>query len=96
MIELILEEQVLDAERLREIAFWFTTKAPDREPVKFSMALLGLLRGSDDSDVFLTLGRHDEFTLYSAVPLSNSDVYGEEVLWKLAITAEDWGRIRSC
>ena len=93
LIERISEEQVLDADRLREIVLWFTTKAPDREPVKFSMALLGLLRGSDDSDVFLTLGRHDEFTLYSAVALSNNDVYGEESLWKLAKAAEGWGRI---
>lgn len=93
LIERILEEQVLDADRLREIVFWFTTKAPDREPVKFSMALLGLIRGHDDSDIFLTLGRHDEFTLYSAVALSNRDNYGEESLWKLAIAAEGWGRI---
>ena len=93
LIERISEEQLLDANRLREIVFWFTTKAPDREPVKFSMALLGLLRSSDDSDVFLTLGRHDEFTLYSAVALSNNDVYGEESLWKLAKAAEGWGRI---
>lgn len=93
LIERILEEQVLDENRLREIVFWFTIKAPDREPVKFSMALLGLLRGNDDSDIFLTLGRHDEFTLYSAVALSNSEVYGEEALWKLAIAAEGWGRI---
>ncbi|KJZ17197.1 hypothetical protein TW80_17310 [Loktanella sp. S4079] len=93
LIERILEVQVLDADRLREIVFWFATKAPDREPVKFSMALLGLLRGSDDTDIFLTLGRHDEFTLYSAVALSNSDAYGEEALWKLAIAAEGWGRI---
>ncbi|MFV0644315.1 MAG: hypothetical protein ACK5NN_07420, partial [Sphingomonadaceae bacterium] len=95
LIECILEEQVLDADRLREIVFWFTTKCPDREPVKFSMALLGLFRDRDDTDVFLTLGRHDEFTLYSAVALSNSDVYGEEPLWKLAIAAEGWGRISS-
>ncbi|MEM9715186.1 MAG: hypothetical protein AAF826_01580 [Pseudomonadota bacterium] len=93
LIERILEEQALDADRLREIVVWFATKAPDREPVKFSMALLGLLRGNDDSDIFLTLGRHDEFTLYSAVALSNSDVYGDEALWKLAIAAEGWGRI---
>ena len=93
LIERISKEQVLDADRLREIVLWFTTKAPDREPVKFSMALLGLLRGSDDSDVFLTLGRHDEFTLYSAVALSNNELYSDDSLWKLAKAAEGWGRI---
>lgn len=93
LIERILQEKLLDADRLREIVFWFTTKAPDREPVKFSMALLGLLRGRDDAEIFLTLGRHDEFTLYSAVALSNNDAFGEETLWELAKAAEGWGRI---
>lgn len=95
LIERIHREQTLNADRLREIVYWFTTKAADREPVKFSMALLGLLRGSDDSDVFLTLGRHDEFTLYAAVAISNNETYSDEVLWKLAKSAEGWGRITS-
>lgn len=30
LIERILEEQILDADRLREIVYWCTTKAPDR------------------------------------------------------------------
>lgn len=93
LVERIHDQQALDANRLREIVFWFTTKAADREPVKFSMALLGLLRGSDDSQVFLTLGRHDEFTLYSAVAISNNEAYSDEVLWQLAKSAEGWGRI---
>ena len=89
----ILETQAPDADRLREIARWFTTQAADREAVKISMALLGLLRGRDDSEVFLTLGRHDEFTLYAAVAVANNEAYGEEVLWALARSAEGWGRI---
>ena len=93
LIERIRVEQSLDAARLYEIVYWFTTKAADREPVKFSMSLLGLLRGSDDSEVFLTLGRHDEFALYSAVAISCNTGYGEKVLWRLAKAAAGWGRI---
>lgn len=93
LIERIHREQDVDADRLREIVYWFTTKAADREAVKFSMALLGLLRGCDDSSVFLTLGRHDEFTLYSAVAIANNEAYGDEVLCVLAKAAEGWGRI---
>ena len=92
LIERIRSQRDLDVGRLYEIVHWFTTHAPDREPVKFSMALLGLLRGNDDSGIFLTLGRHDEFTLYAAVALSS---YGERVLWKLAKIVEGWGRIHT-
>lgn len=93
LIARIMAEPSLDANRLREIVYWFTTKAADREPVKFSAALLGLLNRHDDSDVFLTLGRHDEFTQYAAVALSNNEIYGEEMLWELAKVTDGWGCI---
>lgn len=93
LIERIHQEQALDANRLWVIVHWFATKAPDREPVKISIALLGLLRGRDDSEVFLTLGRHDEFAPYSAMAISNNEAYGDEVLWELAKAVEGWGRI---
>ncbi|WFU05754.1 hypothetical protein QA648_21545 (plasmid) [Rhizobium sp. CB3171] len=95
LIERIRSERDLDAGRLYEIVHWFTTHAAHREPVKFSMALLGLLRGNDDAEIFLTLGRHDEFTLYAAVAISGNDSYGERALWKLAKTVEGWGRIHT-
>jgi len=95
LIERIRSERALDAGRLYEIVHWFSTHAAHREPVKFSMALLGLLRGNDDSEIFLMLGRHDEFTLYAAVAISGNVSYGERVLWKLAKTVEGWGRIHA-
>ncbi|RKE83575.1 hypothetical protein [Rhizobium sp. AG855] len=95
LIDRIRSERALDADRLYEIVHWFSTHAAHREPVKFSMALLGLLRGHDDSEIFLTLGRHEEFTLYAAVAISNNVIYGERVLWKLAKTVEGWGRIHA-
>ncbi|MFS8121634.1 hypothetical protein QD336_04355 [Rhizobium sp. BR 250] len=95
LVERIRLERALDADRLYEIVHWFTTHAAHREPVKFSMALLGLLRGSDETMTFLTLGRHDEFTLYAAVAIAGNDSYGEIVLWKLAKAVEGWGRIHA-
>ncbi|MVO14475.1 hypothetical protein [Parasedimentitalea huanghaiensis] len=93
LVKRIHEQQVINGGRIREIVYWFTTKAADREPVKLSMALLGLLREVEDSKVFLTLGRHDEFTLFSAVAISNNESYNDEVLWQLAKSVEGWGRI---
>jgi hypothetical protein len=47
-------------------------EAPDREPVKFGIAILGLFRQPADEELFQALGRHDEFTLFCAVALTNS------------------------
>ncbi|MCD1636875.1 hypothetical protein K7H91_24280 [Martelella mediterranea] len=94
-IERMLSEGDVDVCRLYEIVHWFATGAAHREAVKFSMALLGVIRGTDDSLIFLTLGRHDEFTLYAAVAISGNDSYGESVLWELAKSVEGWGRIHA-
>ncbi len=93
LIEKLCKRDELDPDRTREIALWFASKGADREAVKFAMALLGTFRCSDDSEIFLTLGRHDEFTLYSAVAISEYGAYGENVLFQLAKAAEGWGRI---
>lgn len=93
LIESIQKTPDLNAGHLRVVMYWFATKAADREPVKFAMALLGLMRGNDDSEVFLTLGWHDEFTLYSAVAIASNEAYSEKVLWELAKKAKGWGRI---
>jgi hypothetical protein len=65
------------------------------EPVKLGIALLGTVRGNRDRDLLLTLGRHDEFTLFCAVAVSNSDPDREAVLWSLARGATGWGRIQA-
>ncbi len=94
LLELIAERQDLDAERLEELAVWIAKNAPDREPVKFAIAVLGIAQGSDNSTLLLTLGRHEEFTLYSAVALSNTAGAGaEKMLFELAQHVDGWGRI---
>lgn len=95
LLELILERQDLDPVRLEALALWLARNAPDREPVKFGIALLGVLSGSDHTQLLLALGRHDEFTLYAAVALSNSaGERAERLLFELAQQVDGWGRIQ--
>lgn len=95
VIKKIRGEAGIGTDKLRDISLWFATKAADREPVKFAMALLGMIHGYDDLEVFLTLGRHNEFTLYSAVAIVNNEAYGEKALYRLAKSVDGWGRIKT-
>src|SRR5207237_8938078 len=82
-------------DRLYELARSFVTEAPDREPVKFGIALLGLFRQPADQELFHTLGRHDEFTLFCAVALANASEDHDETLWKLARIGTGWARVHA-
>lgn len=44
VIEALLNGKQIGHDRLYELAHWFVTEAPDRELVKFGVALLGLFR----------------------------------------------------
>ncbi len=85
----------LPLDRLRTLARWLATQAPDREPVKLGMALLGLFGDAEDRGLLLTLGRHDELTLFAAVALANLREAPEEALWQLARGVTGWGRIQA-
>jgi hypothetical protein len=94
LLALITEKQALDAGRLHQLAVWLAEKSPDRGPVKLAIALLGVIPASDHSDLLLTLGRHEEFTLYVAVALSNRQgAQAEGKLFELAKSVNGWGRI---
>jgi hypothetical protein len=94
LLSLIIEKQKLDAERLHQLAVWLAEKSPDRGPVKLAIALLGVIPGFDHSDVLLTLGKHEEFTLYVAVALSNREGdQAEGKIFALAQSVRGWGRI---
>jgi hypothetical protein len=92
-IEALVNEQGISHERLYELARSFATEAPDREPVKFGIALLGLFQEPADLELFQTLGRHDEFTLFCAVAIANSSEDHDEALWTLGRNVSGWGRI---
>ncbi len=93
VIEALVNENGIGHDRLCELARSFVTEAPDREPVKFGVALLGLFRQPADIELFQTLGRHDEFTLFCAVAITNSSEDHDEALWTLARNVTGWGRI---
>jgi hypothetical protein len=93
LLEAIVADKDLDAERLHSIANWLATGAADREPVKCAIALLGVCQDRDDRDLLLTLGRHEEFTLFAAVALNNCSDDSELSLWALACLVTGWGRI---
>ena len=95
VIEALLNEGGIGHDRLYELARSFVTETPDREPVKFGIALLGLFRQPDDQELFQTLGRHDEFTLFCAVAITNSSEDHDEALWRLARNVTGWGRIHA-
>jgi hypothetical protein len=79
--------------RTRELALSFATEAPDRTPVKFGIALLGMFDAAGHREVFMTLGRHDEFTLYCTVSMLKGSAEPEQDLFELARQVDGWGRI---
>lgn len=93
-IEQLTQREDVNHDRLYDLAHSFAFEAPDREPVKFAIALLGLYGQSEDLEIFRTLGRHDEFTLFCAVAVSNVAEDGEMELWEFAKNVDGWGRIQ--
>ena len=94
LMPLIANDQSLDFDQVYGFALWLATEAPDRNPVKIGIAVLGLFQGDHIPEILMTFGRHDEFTLYAAVGLSNSLQDSESNLWKLAKNVTGWGRIQ--
>jgi hypothetical protein len=82
--------------RLSPLALWLARETPDRGPVKCGIALLGLFRPTEESlEALMTLGRHDEFTLFSAVALQNVLDDATDALWDLGRSTTGWGRIHA-
>ena len=78
---------------LHSFTVFLAKTAPDRGPVKFAIALLGIIKDPRDVDLVMHLGLHEEFTLYTAVALSNILADPENQLWSLAKRVDGWGRI---
>lgn len=93
LLEAITTAEKLDHDRLQTVALWLAMEAADREAVKSAIAILGLFQGSENRDVLMTLGKHEEFTLYSVVALQNTQNDPENALWQLAQHVRGWGRI---
>lgn len=70
------------------------TKADKRNAVKFGIAILGLCQNKTVIDDIKTLGLHDEFTVYSAVAITNLSDNAVNDLWEVAKRVDGWGKIQ--
>lgn len=98
MIDAVLDEvrkhPGMQPNALFQEARWFAENAAHRNAVKFGIALLGLFQNEQVKDLLLTLGKHDEFTLYAAVAIRNGMEDTDEVLFELAKHVHGWGKIQ--
>jgi hypothetical protein len=78
---------------VRGLALGLATRSSDRTPVKVGITLLGLSATIEEREILLSLGRHEEFTHYVGVALTNAFEDVEPLLWELAKVVESWGRI---
>ncbi len=93
LLEALKELETPIDPHLEEFAVKLATRSRDRGPVKAGIALLGAMRAQEHEEIVTVLGKHEEFTLFSAVALSNMFEDPSERLWALAKTVEGWGRI---
>jgi hypothetical protein len=93
-LSLLSEDRIAGLPELPLLARWLATEAPDRGAVKFGLALLGQCGDFRDEKIFMTLGGHEEFTLYAAVAVTKTLFEPEPALWDLAMQVHGWGRIQ--
>lgn len=74
-------------------AKWLAEHAAHRNVVKFGIAMLGLFQNGQVKELLLTLGRHEEFTLYAVVAIHNGMEDSNQVLFELARQVHGWGKI---
>jgi len=94
LLEALRNYPGINAESLYHEAFWLAEKGAHRNAVKFGIALLGQFETEHHRELMLTLGRHDEFTLYAAVAIQNSLNSPNDALFELAQAVDGWGKIQ--
>ncbi len=83
----------IPADRLAVIGRDLALRSGARAAVKLGIAFLGASGDRTSREILMTLGRHDEFSLFSAVALQRTQPDPETALWALARTVSGWGRI---
>lgn len=81
--------------QIAPLARWLAQQAPDIAPVKMAIALLGQYGSTSDTDLIMTLGRHEAFTLTCAHALCAllGPEQSQTAMWNLARRVHGWGRI---
>jgi hypothetical protein len=84
--------------RMATLARWLATQAPDVAAVRMAIALLGQYGSADDTDLLMTLGLHEEFTLLCAVALGKllAPEPAQTATWNLARRVRGHGRSQVC
>ncbi|GFZ96400.1 hypothetical protein GCM10008018_48450 [Paenibacillus marchantiophytorum] len=72
---------------------WLAENGAHRNVVKFGIALLGLFQNEHVKELLLTLGKHEEFTLYATVAIQNGMEDENNVLFELVKDVNGWGKI---
>ena len=94
VITLLWEKKVVVEPYFHSFARSLVIESKDRNPVKFGIALLGIIWDQQDIEYIKLLGKHEEFTLYSAVGIVNIKKDSEWDLWEMAQSVNGWGRIQ--
>lgn len=95
LLKAIPEALGLSANSLNELILMLCTQSPDRNAVKFAMAIMAFFPQQRSVEILRVLARHDEFTLYAVVAL-RSRVEPEQypdIWFAMAKRVNGWGRI---
>ncbi len=95
LLECLIDDRQFHNTRLHDVAHFFATRSPHREVVKTFVAVMGLFARESDVELFMVLGKHEEFTLYASIAISNSAREPDDALWELAKCVDGWGRVQA-
>ncbi|MDP4164923.1 MAG: limonene hydroxylase, partial [Bacillota bacterium] len=93
LLEMIRKGFAFNSNILKQEAIWLAAKSAHRGPTKLGIALMGLFQCEEHLELLSTLGKHDEFTLYSVVAMENGMENANLHLFELAKHIDGWGKI---
>ncbi len=93
LLEHLRRQSDLNFKVLYDEAKWFAKEGAHRGVVKMGIALLGLFNCEQDEELLMTLGKHEEFTLFVSVAFQNGFVNSNQKLFELAKCVHGWGKI---
>lgn len=93
LLEHLRKQSDLNSQVLYEEAKWFAMEGAHRGVIKMGIALLGIFNCENDEDLLMTLGKHEEFTLFVSVAIKNSFTNSNQKLFELAKCVHGWGKI---
>ena len=92
LVEALNETPDVDAARVHALGMVLALEAPELEAVKLGITLVGMIE-TDDRDVLVQLGLHDELSMFAALAIAKQLEDAEPILFDLAKHVHGWGRI---